>query len=215
MDVGLLLPYFLLILTVLEEHYAVWSMFFFIIPLLDVMFYVEIPDKTIMKEHWCRMCVWMWFPLVFYTACYTNCSYPSMISMGILYNSTLCLADELVCSGAWYEDLMGDLISDFLGFVRLDYYVSVVRFCCFFYVMMSHHRLLWHIGSIFIGSILYEYICWAERRYYPTGTVSHYGLANYSMFRFYHSKDQLLPTSYMWILCHLFLNNLNDYLKLE
>ena len=215
MDVGLLLPYFLLVLTVLEEHYAMWFVFFFIIPLLDVMFYVEVPNKVIMTEYWCKMCVWMWFPLVFYTACYTDCSYSSMISIGILYNSTLCLADELERSEAWYENAMGDLISDFLGFVRLDYYVSVVRSCWFFYVMVSHHRLWWHLGSICIGSILYEYVCWAERKSYPIEAVSHYGLANYSMFRFHHSQEQLFPTSLMWIIPYLLLQNMDSYFKLE
>lgn len=215
MDVGLLLPYFLLILTVLEEHYAVWLMFFFIIPLLDVMFYVEVPNKSIMAEYWCKMCVSMWFPLVFYTACYTECSYSSMVSMGILYNSTLCLADELERSEKWPDNAMADLICDFMGFVRLDYYVSVVRSCCYFYVMVSYQRLWWHLGSIFIGSILYEYVYWVERRMYPVESISHYGLANYSMFRFHHSHEQLLPTSIMWIVPYLFLQNMGSYLKLD
>lgn len=215
MDVGLLLPYLLLILTVLEEHYAMWCMFFFIIPLLDVMFYVEIPNKSIMSEYGSKMCVSMWFPLVFYTACYTNCSYSSMISMGILYNSSLCLVDELEQSEKWYENAMGHLISDYLGFVRLDYYVSVVRSCWFFYVMASHQRLWWHLGSVLIGSILYEYVCWAEMKYYPVEAVSHYGLANYSMFRFHHSHEQLLPTSVMWVVPYLFLQNMDSYLKLD
>lgn len=215
MDVGLLLPYFLLILTVLEEHSVMWLMFFFIIPLLDVMFYVEIPDKAIMTGYWYKMCAWMWFPLVFYTSCYTECSYSSMISIGILYNSTLCLADEFERSEIWYENLMGDLISDFLGFIRFDYFVSVVRSCWFFYVMASHQRLWWHLGSVFIGSMLYEYVCWVENKYFST-QLSHYGLGNYSMFRFHHSSHStLLPTSHMWVLFYLFLHEIDAYLKLD
>ena len=214
MDVGLLLPYFLLILTVLNEHMSMWFMFLFVIPLLDVMFYVEIPDKALMNEYWCRMCMWMWFPLVFYTACFLDSSYESMISMGILYNSTLCLADEFQKSTKWYDNCMADLIHDYLGFVRLEYFVSVIRSCWFFFVMASHSRLTWHLGSVFIGSLLYEYVCWIENKFYST-QLSHYGLGNYCMFRFHHSNAQMLPVSHMWVIFYLALQQLDTFLELE
>lgn len=214
MDVGLLLPYLLLILTVLEEYSAMWFIFFFVVPLLDVMFYVDIPDKALMNEYWCKMCVWMWFPLVFYTAAYTECSYKSMISMGILYNTTLCLSDELRLSGTWHDKVLADLIYDYLGFQVVPNVVSLFRSFCFFYVMICHERLVWHLGSVFLGVALHKYICWVEHKHY-TSQLSHYGLANYSMFRFHHSEDQLLPTSHMWVLFYLFLHEIDDYFKLD
>jgi len=214
MDVGFLLPYLLLLLTVLEEHTAMWFMFFFLIPLLDVMFYVDIPDKALVNEYWCKMCMWMWFPLVFYTASYTECSYKSMLSMGILYNTTLCLSDELRRSNAWYDKMLSDLISGYLGFVEMPDVVSLLRSCWFFYMMICRERLVWHLGSVFLGTAFYEYICWVENKYYTT-QLSHYGLANYSMFRFHHSKNQLLPTSHMWVLFYLFLHEIDEHLKLD
>lgn len=215
MDVGLLLPYFLLVLTVLEEHYAMWFTYFCIIPLMDIMFYVEIPNKSIRTEYSSKMCMWIWFPLVFYTACYTEHSYSSMISMGILYNSTLFLADALDQSDAWYDNTLGDLIGDYLGFVRFEYFLSVVRSFWFFYVMLSYDCLLWHLGSIFVGCVLYEYVSWTERRPYRVETVSHYGLSHYSMFRFHQSDAQLLPTSHMWVMFYLFFQNIDAHFKLD
>lgn len=200
MGIGLWLPYMLLALVKLEEDYAMWFLFFFVIPLLDVMFFVRIPDKSILEAGFChKLPLWVWFPLVFHTACHVGCSYPSMISMGILYNTTLCLADELLQSGAWYDCAVGDLIGDYLGFIRMHNWVSVLRSSWFIYMMWFADRLWWHLGSILVGSLLYEYVCRVEIGDYPPDTVSHYGLANYSMFRFYHSDRQLLPTSHMWV----------------
>jgi hypothetical protein len=215
MDVGFLLPYLLLVLTVLEEHYAVWIMFFFIIPLLDVMFYVEAPNKKTQENYWCGMCMCMWFPLVSYTSCYLECSYRSMISMGLLYNSSMCLADEFQRSGLWAYNAMGDLINDHLGFVNPGHMLSVVRSGVILYLIFIHDRLLWHLGAVFIASFLHEYICWAENTFYPLIDVSHYGLANYSMFRFQHSKSQLLPTSHMWVGFHVLLQKFVSFVDLD
>lgn len=209
MDVGLLLPYFLWALVALEEHYAMWFLFFFVIPLLDVMFYVPIPDKTVLAAGLChRMCAWIWLPLVVFTACYIPPSIAGMVSMGVLYNTTLCLADELELSSFWLDRVLADLIGDYLSFDRMDDLVSVVRSFGFCLAMWSHHRLCWHVGSVLVGSLLYDYVCWVEWNDYHDYTVSHYGLANYSMFRLYHSDEQLLPTSHMWVLFLLALGKM-------
>lgn len=190
----------LLALVKLEEDYAMWFLFFFIIPLLDVMFFVRIPDKSILEASvWHKLPLWLWFPLVFHTACHLGCSYSSMMSMGILYNTTLCLANELIQSNASYDYVLGDLIGDYLGFIRMHNWVSVVCSSWFFLHMWAANRLWWHSGSLLIGSLLYKYVYQIEIRDYPPNTVSHYGLANYSMYRFYHSDRQLLPTSHMWV----------------
>lgn len=214
MDVGFLLPYLLLLLAILDEHYAVWIMFFFIIPLLDVMFYVEIPNKKMREDYWCRMCMCMWFPLVSYVACFFDCSCRSMVSIGILYNSSLCLADEFHKSRVWCDRAMGDLINDYLGFVSAENILSVVRSGGFLYLMFLQDRLVWHLGAVFIGSALYEYVRWAENNNYSSSLpVSHYGLANYSMFRFHHSKSQLLPTSHMWVGSYLLLQKFGSFVS--
>lgn len=197
MDFGLWLPYVLLALVKINEDYALWFFFFFIIPLLDVMFFVRIPDRPVLAAH--KLPLWLWFPLVFHTACHVGCSYPSMISMGILYNTTLCLADELAQSDSWYDGMMGHLLHDYLGFTRTSHPFSALRFIFFLYTLWSADRLWWHLGSALVGSLLYKYVCWVESRDYPPDTVSHYGLANYFMFRFYYSDRQLLPTSHMWV----------------
>lgn len=191
------MPYMFLALVKLEEDYALWFIFFFIIPMMDVMFFVSIPDKPVQAAH--KLPVWLWSPLVFYTACHVKCSYPSMISMGILYNTTICLADEMTKSDVWYEEELGHLLNDYFGFITTNHPVPVLRFVLFVYIMWATDRLWWHLGSIVVGSLLYQYVCWSESRDYSPDTVSHYGLANYSMFRFYHPDRQLLPTSHMWV----------------
>lgn len=215
MDVGFLLPYFLLTLVVLEEYYAMWFVFFFAIPLLDIMFYVEVPDKDVFDTYWCKMCMWLWFPLVLYAAYFSECSIESMISVGILYNTSLCVAEEMEKSVVWYDHVLEHFINEYMGFVRFDFY-SVSRSVFYFLIMFRNNKLLWHIGSVMIGSILYEYVCLIENVFYNEETeMSHYGLGNYTMLRLKHSNSQLLPTSHMWVFSYSFLKNLDSYLKLD
>jgi hypothetical protein len=216
MDVGFLLPYFLLTLVVLEEHYAMWFVFFFVIPLLDIMFYVEIPDKNVFDTYWCRMCMWLWFPLVMYAAYFSECSFQSMISLGVLHNTSLCIADELENSGLWYDHCLKSFIYEFMGFVEFNYYSFTRSILCFL-IMFVNNRLLWYAGSIVIGSVLYEYVCLIENVFYnhDEAETSHYGLGNYTMFRLKHSNTQLLPTSHMWVFPYSFLKKMGSYFKID
>lgn len=214
MDAGFLLPYLLLILVLLEEHYAVWVLFFFVIPMLDIMFYVEIPDKKVINNYWCRVCMWMWFPMLFYTAYVSGCSLQSMLSMGVLYNSSLCLADELEKSGEWHNKELGYIINDHLGYARLEHFTSVLRSFGFFHLMLLHDKLLWHLGSVFIGSLIYKYVCWVETKSYNT-QVSPYGIANYTMFRLKHTDKQLLPISHMWVFLYMSILRIASYFDLD
>jgi len=216
MDVGFLLPYFLLTLVVLGEHYAMWFLFFFVIPMLDVMFYVEIPDRNVFDTYWCKMCMWLWFPLVLYAAYFSDCSIESMISVGILHNTSLCIAEEMEVSGLWQDHILESFIREFLGFIDFNYY-SVSRSLFYFLVMFRNHRFLWHLGSIMIGSVLYEYVCLIENVFYNHDELetSHYGLGNYAMFRLKHSNSQLLPTSHMWVFSYSFLKKMDSYFKID
>jgi hypothetical protein len=208
MDVGFLLPYLLLVLVLLDEHCAMWLVYFFMIPLLDVMFFVEIPKKECIKDHWNSLCMKMWFPLMLYVSLRIECSYRSMISIGILYNSSLCLSDELNRSDRWFDNLLGVFISDFLGFVYFDNLASILSSVGCQYTMLLHDRLMWHLGGVFICSVMYEYVNWIENKIYRGVEVSHYGLGNYTMFRLRHSNAQLIPTSHMWVLPYLQLRAL-------
>lgn len=197
MDVGLLLPYLLWALVLIDEHYAMWFIFFFIIPLLDVMFYVETPTiNEFCTDYWFWLCIWMWFPSVFFCMMNSSFSWQNMFSLGILYNTLMCVADELThCP---YGHIMERMIGDYLGFVRIESVSSVLRSIGFFYIFILNDHLLWHLGSIAIGSLLYEYVHWIENQEFAS--VSHYGLSNYAMFHF-HGK--LLPISHVWAFFYL------------
>lgn len=199
MDVGLLLPYFLLSLVMIDEHYAMWFIFFFIIPLLDVMFYVETPNTTeLYSDYWYWLCLWMWFPsVVFCMICCCSPTWQSMLSFGVLYNSLLCVGDEL--KNCPYGLIMERLISDYLGLIRWQYLSSILRSIGFFYLFLLNKTLLWHLGSVCIGSILYEYVHWIEDQNFQYD-VSHYGLSNYAMF---HFQGKLLPVSHVWAFFYL------------
>lgn len=201
MNIGFLLPYLMLTLAVLDEHYAMLSLFFFIIPLLDVMFYVEPDKKALTGNTMGRICSLLWFPLVFYASYFAPCSWQSMVSFGVLHNISLCLADEL--SSTFLDRLFEEIIYDYVGFFRFDHFiVSFTRFMGFLFIMLSKNKLLWHLGSIFIGTLLNEYVNRIENwQYYFKTELSHYGMGNYVMFRCKNAV--LLPTSHMWVLPHL------------
>lgn len=203
MNTGFLLPYLMLSLVVLGEHYAMWLLFFLIIPLLDVMFYVE-PDKDVLVRTKMGMFFsFLWFPLVFYASYFSPCSWQSMVSFGILNNTTLCLADEFAISEGLYNRFFEDIIYDYAGFFRADHFIcSFIRFIGFLLLMLDNNKLLWHLGSIIVGTLLNEYVNRIENwQYYFKSDLSHYGLGNYVMFRCKNAV--LLPTSHMWVLVQI------------
>lgn len=207
MNIGILLPYLILSLAVLDEHYAMWFVFFFLIPLLDVMFYVE-PVKNVLIDStmgWLS-CI-LWFPFVFYSAYFTSCSWQSMVSFGILNNITLCLADEFALSTKVYHKLLEDIIYDYIGFFRVDHFISsFIRFIGFLLLMLDNNKLLWHLGSIIVGTLLNEYVNRVENwQYYFKSEPSHYGIGNYVLFRCKNAV--LLPTSYMWVFIQILVDN--------
>lgn len=192
------LPYLWLVLVALEEYEALWLCFFFLVPLLDVMFYVETPPTTHWKYPIHRLLVWVWFPLVCCLSYTAPVSWKSMVSVGVLHNISLCLADELAVSGSVYDRWLEDLICDFMGFFRMDSLVcSLARFGVFLLLTLDTQRLFWHLGAILVGTMLYEYVNRVECAIYPNTTkLAQYGLGHYAMFRC--QEAALLPTSHMW-----------------
>lgn len=200
LNTGYLLPYLLLVLVILDEPEALWFVFFFVIPLLDVMFFIDIPPKNSLLGdniiH--RLCARMWFPLVLYASFIVPVSWGSMVSMGVLLNTSLCLADEMSLSFSMIDEWTEGIICDYMGFFNLDsVFYSVTRFIAFVLFMWNNNRLFWHIGSIFVGTALYEYVNRVEYWKYPDMKLSTYGFGHYAMFRC--NNAVLLPTSHMWV----------------
>lgn len=197
MSIGLLLPYFLLVLVLLEEHYAMWFIFFFIIPLLDSMFYIEPPDKELLHPVWYRICTSLYFPSVFYSLCCSSFSLQNIFSFGILNNTLLCFADNMEYTHP-FDEFLQDFIFDFMGFLRHPYKIALIRTICFLLFFVYNNNLILYLGSIFLGSVFYEYIQWVDHKFYPTNVeLSYYGLADYTMFRF---EPHHLPCSPFWVL---------------
>lgn len=214
MDSGFILPYFMLMLVSLEEHYAMWFFYFFVVPLLDTFFYIHVPDKDVLNSYWCRFSMWIWFLLLAHTAFTSTCSFNNMVSMGVLYNSALCIASEMKQSGKWHNQLLELVIHDFLGFARA-HILSATQSFLFFYLLLLHNRLFWHLGSVLIGSMLNRYVYWVENKFRHCKESSHHGLANYCMFRLRHSDTQLIPISHMWVFLYLQLHKLESFFSLD
>lgn len=191
----LLLPHFLLGLALLDEHYAMWLIFFSIVPMLDTVFFVEVPSAGWLRTNaWARLCAWSWLPLLLYAACGgLSATWQSMISTGIAYNASLCLADELHAAG--HERLPG-FLCDFLGLFCFDSHLSVATALASWCLMWHRQRLLWHAGAVGLGFLLKEHVDRVDEDAALHGDGDHYGLCHYALFRFFHGN--LLPASYMW-----------------
>lgn len=193
----LLLPHFLLALVVLDEHYAMWLTCFLIIPMLDTVFFVQVPPADQLRSNtWAQLCAWSWPLCLFFAACRATPTWQAMLSFGVMHNTALCLADELSMLGRSYEKALAHAICDFLGLFDVDSPVSVLRTLSVFFLMWSEGKILWHVGAIGAGFLLNDYVFWVDNNDYSFYALDHYGLSHYAMFKFNHEK--LLPASYMW-----------------
>lgn len=193
-----LLPHFLLALSVLDEHYALWLIFFSVVPMLDTVFYVEVPQADRLRASaWAQMCAWSWSLCFFLAAWHATPTWQSMLSFGITHNTALCLADELMIVGRFRDEVLARAIYDFAGLFRINSPVSVLRALSVFIFMACGGKLLWHTGAIGIGFLLHDYVSWVDKNDFKHHALDHYGLAHYALFKTFHGK--LLPASYAWV----------------
>lgn len=194
----LLLPHFLLALTVLGEHHALWLIFFSVIPMLDTVFFVSVPcADQLLSNAWPQLCAWSWPICLFSAACRAAPTWQSMLSFGIMHNTALCLADELDLVGRCHDKALARVIRDFMGLFRSDSPVSVLRALSVFVLMALDGKLLWHTGTVGIGFLLHDYVSWVDEEDHKHHALDHYGLSHYAMFKYFHGK--LLPAPYMWL----------------
>lgn len=183
-------PYVLLLLVLLDEHYAMWLLYFFIIPLWDIFFYVEPPHKLSINHTWYKLCTTLWFPAVFYSLSHSFFSLKSVISFGILNNTLLCFSDNL-SSSSTFDQLLQNIVYDYMIMQ-----VSMPNTILFFLFFLYTNNLALYIFSIILGTFFYEYFQSIKNYPYPeTIPLDYYGLSDYVLFNF---QPQKLPTCPLW-----------------
>lgn len=180
------LPYFLLILVMMDEHYAMWFFYFFLIPLLDVMFYLDPPLKNTLHPLWYQF----WFPSVLVSLSYSSSSFSNILSFGIFYNTLWNLADNLKPFSHSLDLFLQRICYSFLG-VHPSIF-SVI----FLFFLISINKVGIHVGSLLVGYGLHLYFQWLKTFPFSDNiSLDYYGWMDHVLFNFY---PQPFPTTPLW-----------------
>jgi hypothetical protein len=137
MNIGFIIPYVLLGLMMIEEYQAILLILFFIIPLMDSLFYFEIPKSQTLSDSFInRVMFILYFPSFLYVSSILDTtilekSISSMICMGILYNTLIYCSQELQNNLTYVESVVGQVITEFIGYniqFEIYYYIRTYFF---------------------------------------------------------------------------------------
>lgn len=207
MNVGYLIPYCLLFLFRIEEFMAVLWIVLFVVPLLDVFFYVETPHRSCIDNYWPKLCVWMWFPCFLQVMMTAPTTYISALCASVLYTISMNTARELTQSKKAYEKIMAMFICDFTG-ESIYMYTNWTGSITIFLWMFLCSRLWWHVAVCIGGNLLNYYLIQMEKYSWET-ECSSYGIGNYMFYRLGKNNKQGIPASYMWLWAVAMIENIN------